>query len=79
MTEKGKRRKLFPLCALGMLVLMMLLPLYVVPADAAFSSIIITDVTPTELSPGDTKEVSVTVKNNGDRTAKDIRLSFQGT
>ena len=53
---------------------------YLVPTGAAaFSSITITDVTPTEFSPGDTSEVIVTVKNNGGRDAKDIRLAFQGT
>ena len=51
----------------------------VVPADAAFSSITITNVEPTELNPGDTKEVIVTVKNNGGRDARDIKLAFQGT
>jgi PGF-CTERM protein len=31
------------------------------------------------LLPGDTREVIVTVKNNGGRDARDIRLSFEGT
>jgi hypothetical protein len=46
---------------------------------ASFSSITITDVTPTTFNPGDTSEVIVTVKNNGSRDAKNIRLAFQGT
>ncbi|NQE44987.1 hypothetical protein C5S31_03055, partial [ANME-1 cluster archaeon GoMg2] len=55
-------------------------PLYpVVSVDAAFSSITITNVKPTEFSPGDTSKVVLTVKNNGGRDARDIRLSFQGT
>jgi hypothetical protein len=49
------------------------------PVDATFSSIAVTDVKPTEFSPGDTSKVVLTVKNNGGRDARDIRLSFQGT
>jgi hypothetical protein len=45
---------------------------------SAFSSVIITDVNPTELHPGDTKEVVLTVKNNGGRDARDVRLMFDG-
>ncbi len=52
---------------------------FVVPAGAEFSSIIITDVKPTELHPGDTVKVILRVENNGGRDAKDIRLAFQGT
>ena len=70
------RTGIIKLCVLGM-VLFMLFSL--VPADAAFSSVTITDVKPTELHPGDTKEVTVTVKNNGGRGARDIRLAFEGT
>ncbi len=47
------------------------------PLNASFSSITITNVKPTELHPGDTKEVIVTVKNNGGMDARDIRLAFQ--
>jgi hypothetical protein len=83
MSKNDKGRKLVSLCVLGMVffVLFSLVPSFtpVVPTDAAFSSITITDVTPTEFSPGDTSEVIVTVKNNGGRDAKDIRLAFQGT
>ncbi len=81
--NKNKMRKLVSLCAVGMVFFMLfsLVPSFtsVVPADAAFSSVTITDVKPTELHPGDTKEVIVTVKNNGGRDARDIRLAFQGT
>ena len=82
MSKNGKGRKLVSLCVLGM-VLFMLFSLVsftsVVPVDAAFSSVTITDAKPTELHPGDTREVTVTVKNNGGWDAKDIRLAFQGT
>jgi hypothetical protein len=80
--NKIKRRKLVSLCVLGMVFFMLfsLVPFTsVVPADAAFSSITITEVTPTELSPGETREVIVAVKNNGGADARDIKLSFQGT
>ena len=45
----------------------------------SFSSIVITDVRPTTLYPGETAEVTIVVKNNGGRDARDIRLEFQGT
>ena len=79
--NKNKRRKLIPLCTLCMVFALLLFsPLYpVVSVDAAFSSITITNVKPTEFSPGDTSKVVLTVKNNGGRDASDIRLSFQGT
>jgi len=80
---KGKIEKLVSLCVLSMMFFMMFSPvpsfMFIAPAEAAFSSVTITDVTPTELYPGDTKEVTVTVENNGGRDAKDIRLAFQGT
>ena len=81
MDKKGKWRKLVSLCVLGTVFFMLLslMPSCVVPADAGFSSVTITGVKPTEFGPGDTKEVTVTVKNNGGRDAKDIRLAFQGT
>lgn len=81
MENKNKRRKLIPLCTLSMVFALLLFsPLYpVVSVDAAFSSIAITNVNPTEFSPGDTSKVVLTVKNNGGRDASDIRLSFQGT
>ena len=47
--------------------------------NGAFSSVIITDVNPTKLHPGDTKEVVLTVKNNGGREVRDVRLIFEGT
>ncbi|MCK4733843.1 MAG: hypothetical protein KAT65_15420, partial [Methanophagales archaeon] len=82
--NKNKRGKLVSLCILSMMFFMVfslvpLMPTSVVPADAAFSSITITDVKPTELHPGDTKEVIVAVENNGGKDARDIKLAFQGT
>lgn len=76
-----KKTLLKSLCVLGMLFFMMVsvVPLFIPPADAAFASVTITDARPTELHPGDTKEVTVTVMNNGGLDAKDIRLAFQGT
>jgi len=73
-----KKTLLKSLCVLGMLFFMMVsvVPLFIPPADAAFASVTITDARPTELHPGDTKEVTVTVMNNGGRDAKDIRLAF---
>ena len=52
---------------------------FVTPVGGAFSSVIITDVKPTEFHPGETKEVVLTVKNNGGRDARDVRLMFEGT
>ena len=44
---------------------------------AARSSIVITDVFPTTLHPGDTRDVILTVKNSGAGDARDVRLAFQ--
>jgi hypothetical protein len=81
MSKNSKGRKLVSLCVLGMVFFMVfsLVLSFTPPADAIFSSVTITDVKPTELHPGDTREVTVTVKNNGGRDARDIRLSFEGT
>ena len=51
----------------------------VMPVSGAFSSVVITDVKPTDFQPGETKDVVLTVKNNGARDARDIRLIFEGT
>lgn len=85
--NKNRREKLISRCTLGIVLLFVFCsPLSFLPypsliqtGAAVFSSITITDVTPTEFSPGDTSEVIVTVKNNGGRDARDIRLAFQGT
>ncbi len=50
----------------------------VAPSNAATNAkIVIVDVTPTELAPGDIKDVSLTVKNQGGRDARHITLNFQ--
>ena len=81
MSENSKVRKFVSLCVLGMVLFIgfSLVLSLTPPVDAAFSSIAITNVKPTEFSPGDTSKVVLTVKNNGGRDASDIRLSFQGT
>ncbi|KAF5435643.1 hypothetical protein C5S36_02695 [Candidatus Methanophagaceae archaeon] len=81
--DKIKKRKLFALCVLGTFFFMVasLVPSLapVPPADAAVAAITITKVTPTELQPGDEKEVTITVKNDGGIEAKNIRLVCQPT
>jgi len=54
------------LCTISLVFALLLFSLLpsVVSADAAFSSITITDAKPTELHPGDTREVVLTVKGN---------------
>lgn len=50
----------------------------VAPSNAATDAkIVITDVTPTELSPGDKKDVTLTVKNQGGSDARHITMNFQ--
>jgi len=49
----------------------------VMPVSGAFSSVVITDVEPTDFHPGETKEVVLTVKNEGGDDAKDVKLEFQ--
>jgi hypothetical protein len=86
-SKNRTRKKLISCCTLTIVLLFVFSsPLSTVPllslvptGTATFSSITITDVTPTEFTPGDTSGVIVTVKNNGGRDAKDIRLTFQGT
>ena len=85
--KKGWRKKRIALVTLSILLLAVFcsslssstVPSLITPAAAVFSSITITDVRPTEFSPGETSEVLVTVKNNGGRDARDIRVAFQGT
>lgn len=77
--KKNKYWHAVAVCMMCMFFLYSLQFIFIVSTDAAFSSITITDVEPTELHPGDTKEVTVMVKNNGGRDARDIRLEFQGT
>ena len=46
---------------------------------AANANIVITDVTPTDLSPGDIKEITLTVKNQGGTDARHITMNFQNS
>ncbi|RLI00932.1 hypothetical protein DRO38_05745 [Candidatus Bathyarchaeota archaeon] len=52
-----------------------------IPVSTAGShaNIVITDVKPTDLSPGDTRDVTLTIKNDGSRDARHITLNFQST
>jgi hypothetical protein len=43
------------------------------------ANIVITNVTPTNLAPGDSKEITLTVKNDGSRNARHITLNFQSS
>ncbi len=52
---------------------------FVFPVRGAQSSVVITDVRPTEFHPGETKEVVLTLRNKGGRDAKDVKLIFEGT
>ncbi|PXF51842.1 MAG: hypothetical protein C4B55_05710 [Candidatus Methanophagaceae archaeon] len=86
MVKNAVVKPVFPeVCLLGAVFFMtalmvaLLLPVFAPPADASFSSVTITDVEPTDLRPGETKEVTMTVKNNGGMDARDIRMAFQGT
>ena len=83
--DKNRMNTFFTLCTLSLVfVFVFSAPLSSVPVPsvvpiasaASFSSITITDVTPTTFNPGDTGEVIVTVKNNGGRDARNIRLAF---
>jgi hypothetical protein len=66
--------KIIPLIA----VLLFVTAAWVAPASAAANAnIVITEVTPTDLSPGDIKEVTLTVKNQGGRDARHITMNFQ--
>jgi hypothetical protein len=59
----------------------LLLILHLIPISSAGSNanIVITDVTPTNLSPGDTAEITLMIKNDGSRDARHITLNFQNT
>ncbi len=61
----------------GIAVSLVLLAITAMPVSAALSSPVITDVRPSVLHPGDTTEVTLTVKNNGVRDARDVRLEFK--
>lgn len=50
-----------------------------VPSSSAGTDakIVITGVKPTELSPGDTKEITLTVRNGGSNDAEQVTFNFQ--
>ncbi len=59
-------------------VLTLVMAVGVAPANAAADAkIVITKVTPTDLAPGDIKEVTLTVKNQGGQEARHITLNFE--
>ena len=59
-------------------VLLFVAAAWVAPSSAAANAnIIITDVIPTDLSPGDIKEITLTVKNQGGTDARHITMNFQ--
>lgn len=61
-------------------VLLFVAAVWVAPASAAANAnIVITEVTPTDLSPGDIKEITLTVKNQGGRDARHITMNFQNS
>ncbi|MGB3457694.1 MAG: hypothetical protein WBB08_00050, partial [Halobacteriota archaeon] len=63
---------------LFIVVLIFVMAALVAPSNAATNAkIVITDVAPTALAPGDIKDVSLTVKNQGGRDARHITLNFQ--
>jgi hypothetical protein len=52
----------------------------VAPSSAGTNAnIVITEVTPTDLSPGDIKEITLTVKNQGGGDARHITMNFQNS
>lgn len=81
-----KRAIFNSLCVLGVVlfVIAALVPSFTAPsADAAapssFSSIAITSMKPTVLHPAETREITLTVKNNGGMDTRGINLAFTGT
>ena len=60
--------------------LMFITAVWTAPSSAATNAnIVITDVTPTELSPGDIKEITLIVKNQGGGDARHITMNFQNS
>ena len=51
--------------------------MFMMPANATLSSVVITAVKPSVLHPGETTEVTLIVKNNGVRDARDVRIEFK--
>jgi hypothetical protein len=66
-------RKTVALCSI-VAILVCIVP----PSSAGMDAkVVITGVKPTELSPGDTKEITLTVKNGGSNDARQITFNFQ--
>ncbi len=67
--------------AIGAVVIATMIVLFisvaVLPVNAVLSSAVITDVKPSVLHPGTTTEVTLTVRNNGVRDARDVRIEFK--
>jgi len=55
----------------------MFMVMLVMPTNATLSSVVITAVKPSVLHPGETTEVTLIVKNNGVRDARDVRIEFK--
>ncbi len=73
---KGEEKQIIPLFIIA--VLLFVAVAWIAPASAAANAnIVITEVTPTDLSPGDVKEITLTVKNQGGRDARHISMDFQ--
>jgi len=72
LTSSTMRKSIALFCIVAILVC-------IVPSSSAGTDakIVITGVKPTELSPGDTKEITLTVKNGGSNDAKQIVFNFQ--
>lgn len=69
-----------PVIMCAFIIILLVSSISTVAAQTTYSSVTIKDVTPTELHPGDTKEVTLTVSNEGSKDAKDVKLAlaFQG-
>ena len=72
LTSSTMRKSIALFCIVAILVC-------IVPSSSAGTDakIVITGVKPTELSPGDTKAITLTVKNGGSNDAKQIVFNFQ--
>jgi len=67
--------KLVTIISLAMLILTATQPAFA----GTNANIVISDLTPTDLSPGETGEIILTVKNDGSRDARHITLNFQSS
>ncbi|MFP3908743.1 MAG: COG1361 S-layer family protein [Archaeoglobaceae archaeon] len=67
------------LVKLAFITILLISSISTAAAQTTYSSVTIKDVLPTELSPGDTQEITLTVSNEGSEPARDVKLAFQGT